>query len=241
MITNLAPAKINLTLDVQPKVPGADFHKIETIYHLLDWGDTMTMEGADIFTIEGDFDCSLKDNLIYKAWQLTGHQTPVKVTVDKQIPVGGGLGGGSSNAATFLKMYGEFCKKDFITTELIEQAGGLGKDIPFFLSGHKCALGTGFGEIIKLLDFDFAGTPIYLYTSGQKSDTGTQYQALQNFDTNHTQEFLKQPDLKNCGNTFDQLRQPKIPTLHMCGSGSTLWSVEDLEMEGYQKIKTQLL
>lgn len=253
-ITKLSPAKINLTLDVKSKTPGADFHELETIYHLVGWGDTITVEPSETFEIIGNFNCPLEDNLIYKAWEIMQQSTPpslpyqgrslpcVKVTVDKQIPTGGGLGGGSSNAATFVQAYFELFKLGTVPATLIEQLGTLGKDIPFFFHSEPCALGTGFGEVIEPVDFNFSGQPIYLYFPPFKSDTPKAYAALKRFDTNYTQQFLAAPKLENCGNTFKYIfEQNTYSELNLSGSGSTWFSFEKLDIPEWKIIETSLL
>jgi len=242
MITKLSPAKINLTLDVKPKTEGADFHELETIYHLVNWGDTMTVESSDKFEIIGNFDCDLKENLIYKAWQCLDDPQTVKVTVDKQIPTGGGLGGGSSNAATFIQCYFELFNLGTVPQKLIDRLGDLGKDIPFFLCGQPCALGTHFGQVIKPLDFNFSGQTVYLYFPPFKSDTPEAYRALKHFDTSYTQNFLANPKLENCGNTFQKIfEQKNYSKLLLSGSGSTCFNFKKIDIPDCKTIKTELL
>ena len=263
MIQIFSPAKINLTLDVKPKSIGADFHKIETIYHKLNWGDQITIEAADQFQIVGDFDCTIEDNLIYKAWQLileanlnrdrspnsnlkteTGLERPpaVKVSVDKRIPSGGGLGGGSSNAAHFVLGYFKLFNLGEIPEILVKALSDLGKDIPFFLQPEVCALGTNFGEKISPLDFDFSQQTVHLYFPPFKANTAAAYGRLSKFDTNFTQKFSQQPNLENCGNTFQQItEQNNYSKLVLTGSGSTLYSFNKINIPEYEIIETTLL
>lgn len=270
-ITALSPAKINLTLDVKPKTPGADYHALETLYHLVNWGDEMTIEPRQQFELVGDFDCKLEDNLIYKTWELMqkiplnppfrkeerspfskGRTEegfcPVRVTVQKQIPTGGGLGGGSSNVATFIKLYYQLFELGPIPTELIAELGDLGKDIPFFFCPQPCALGTHFGDVIEPVNFNFSGTKIYLYFPGFSSPTEAAYAQLQNFDTAFTQKFLAEPRLENCRNTFASLFKENIQHstfntkhLYLSGSGSTWFSFDLLDVPGWEVVETELL
>lgn len=258
-ITALAPAKINLTLDVKPKTLDAHFHEIETLYHLVNWGDTITIERSDRFEIHGNFDCPAEDNLIYKTWEIINNlalrdrsrqktetglrELPaVKVTVNKQIPTQAGLGGGSSNAATFIQAYSKLFNLGAIPEALTQSLAGLGKDIPFFLSRHKCALGTHYGEIIRPVDFNFSGQPIYLYFPPSKSKTAEAYAQLTNFNTHFTPRFLAEPKLAHCGNTFQQIfEQNSYSKLILSGSGSTFFSFEKIDTPVWKVIKTQLL
>lgn len=255
-----APAKINLTLDVKSKKPNASFHEIETIYHRISLFDEIMVTQSERFHIIGDFDCHEKDNLLFKAFKLIQSfypKTPnVKVEVIKNIPIKSGLGGGSSDFATFTKLYFQLFALGEIPEALIKQAGEIGKDIPFFFQAHPCAHGTHFGEMIEPIEFDFSQTPLYLYIPNFGNDTAQAYQSLKTFDTSFTQAFLKNPNLKNSGNTFDQLMKKEpynaLPltrgrwrgfnNIHLTGSGSVFYSFEDLgPLEGCEKIATKLL
>ncbi|NCP67101.1 hypothetical protein GW756_03460 [bacterium] len=251
MIEVFSPAKVNLTLDVFPKKSGANFHELETVYHKLDWGDTLRIERADEFKLEGNFDCPTPQNFIYKAWQLIENPQGVKVLVDKKIPTGAGLGGGSSNAASFVKAYFQLFKLGEVPTSLIAQLGQLGKDIPFFMQDAPCALGTHYGEVITSLDFDFSGTKVYLHFPDFKQPTKEAYTLLKDFSQSQTQKLIKSQNLKEANNTFNQLFEQNnyskiIPEylkskINICGSGSTLYSFEPIEIPTGKTLKTNLL
>jgi len=106
-----SPAKINLMLRIVGQRTDG-YHLLQTCFQLLDWGDNICFtslrpEGTNQLEIEGFDNIKIKDNLIYKAAQMLKPWAKLKtdwlVQVDKQIPLGAGLGGGSSNAATVLK------------------------------------------------------------------------------------------------------------------------------------------
>jgi len=123
--------------------------------------DTMWFEpsAAGTFEIVGDFECELEQNTIYKAYKALVHHFPRKeivefvktnkVVVYKNIPAFAGLGGGSSNAATFLLMLNKELKLGLSTEELSRVGMDVGADVPFFLSGHTSANVSGFGEVIE--------------------------------------------------------------------------------------------
>ncbi|MEO2069397.1 MAG: 4-(cytidine 5'-diphospho)-2-C-methyl-D-erythritol kinase [Desulfurobacteriaceae bacterium] len=149
-----SPAKINLSLWVKGKRTDG-YHEIITVMHTINLIDTISFLPADRleFSIKGNNSLPLgKDNLIIKACKLfeekTGIKPKVKITLEKKIPVGAGLGGGSSNAATTLKglniIYGKPLKEE----ELFELATQLGSDVPFFLKGGL-AIAYGRGEKLK--------------------------------------------------------------------------------------------
>ncbi len=263
-----SPAKINLTLDVLKKEPGAKFHEIRTIFHKLNLGDEIEIKkvetrcGASLepeLIILGDFDCMRQQNLIYKTWNLlpADIKFSAKVSVTKNIPTQAGLGGGSSNAAYFLKGYCELFdlnfkdvlqKKTHSGVPLREKLSELGKDILFFLNEAACALGSHFGEVIHSVDFNFSGQKIFLYVPDFGNNTAKAYQALTKFDTDFTDQFLMHKDINRAGNTFDQLllqsqyQKLKLPShIHLSGSGSVFWSLKKLDILGVKVIETYLV
>ncbi len=254
-----APAKINLTLDILPKKMGDEFHLIETIFHKINLYDELIITAHDRFEIEGNFDCPMKENLIYKAWILLAQflakkdHHPVKVIIKKNIPMGGGLGGGSSDFAAFIKGYFRLFDLGEIPKALIKASADNGKDIPFFLEEKVCALGTHYGEVIKPVPFPekhFQGQPIYLYVPNFHNNTHEMYKKLVNFNTMFTKNFCHSPNLNNCGNGFDcffdrpdyQVIDPQINRLPICmsGSGSCFFSFEKILLPKVQMIETNL-
>ncbi len=258
-ITIKSPAKINLTLDVLSKKKEADFHEIKTIYHKVNLCDEIKISKSEEFEIVGEFDFPMKENLIFKAWQLIGEFInkkdfyPVKVKIKKDIPIGGGLGGGSSNFATFVQGYFDLFNLGDIPKELIKKSGKIGKDIPFFFSSFQCAIGTGYGEIIGSVPFDvdlFKNISVYIYVPPFKNSTAEMFQKLQNFDTKFTNNFLKNPNLKNCGNSFNVFfkedKYKEIILLNfsndifLTGSGSCFYSFKPLRIKNCKIIETNL-
>jgi 4-diphosphocytidyl-2-C-methyl-D-erythritol kinase len=100
-----------------------------------------------------NFNCSLRKNLVYKAWKwytkTTGKSVHVRVILTKRIPIGAGLGGGSSDAAAFLLEINDIYKC-FSAEELISKSVEIGSDVPYFLHGGLCRV-TGIGEIVEPL------------------------------------------------------------------------------------------
>ncbi len=238
-----SPGKINLTLDVFPKKPEDAFHEIKTIFYKIDLADEIEITESPTFTIEG-FDFPIKENLIYQAFELiksssTDQKLPaVKVNVKKQIPIQGGLGGGSSNFVAFVQGYFQLFDLGNIPAELVKKSAEYGKDIPFFFCDSVCALGEGFGEQITLLPFSFSGTSLWIYQPDHPHSTAEMYAKLTNFNTNFTDQFMAAPRLKNCGNAFDEFLSEKEVTL--CGSGSCFFSFEDRDFKGIKKWETTL-
>lgn len=156
-LTIEAPAKINLHLQVG-KLRSDGYHDLLSLMHLVDLSDrvSLRMEGkGGTVELEGNFDCRKEDNLLYKAasayLQERQKRVPnaspapgLTISCLKRIPAGGGLGGGSSDAAALLKLldrfFGAFPQKGVLD----EIALSLGSDVPFFLhTGAEIAQGRG--------------------------------------------------------------------------------------------------
>ncbi|MBQ4798274.1 4-(cytidine 5'-diphospho)-2-C-methyl-D-erythritol kinase [Pseudoalteromonas sp. MMG006] len=147
----IAPAKLNLFLHINARRDDG-YHELETLFTFLNFGDTLHFEltnDANI-SITGDTKgIPLSDNLIYKAAHLlqTHSKTSfgVKINLTKRLPMGGGVGGGSSDAATTLLALNKMWSLDLDLTELAKLGLQLGADVPVFIQG-KSAIAHGIGE-----------------------------------------------------------------------------------------------
>lgn len=141
------------------------FMRISTLFDTLWFEPKATPE----FEIRGDFDCEIHANTIYKAYKYLQSATRSDklsmfmenhaICVDKKIPSFAGLGGGSSDAATFLLMCNEQLKLELSIDELCDIGANVGADVPFFLYGYESANVKGIGEIVEqfhepLIDFE---------------------------------------------------------------------------------------
>jgi len=178
----LAPAKVNLHLAVLDRRPDG-FHDIESVFLAVDFADTLHFElvepenSVEIVMEPGSASIPPEKNIIFRALSLfkakTGFSKGLRIKVQKRIPIGGGLGGGSSNAASALlalnKLAGNTLNLDF----LLEMGASLGSDVPFFLYETAAALVTGKGEKIEAL------SPPQLFLTlvnpGFSSDTAASY------------------------------------------------------------------
>ena len=150
----LAPAKINLFLHIVGRRTDG-YHLLQSAFELLDWSDTIhltTRPESDIRR-EGDVIGALDQDLAVRAaralqsttqWQGSS-QPGVMIRVDKVIPAGAGLGGGSSDAATTLYGLNRLWGLDLSAAQLAEIGLTLGADVPFFLFGRS-AFAQGIGE-----------------------------------------------------------------------------------------------
>lgn len=154
-----APGKINVVLRVGPKRADG-YHDLLTCFQAVNLWETVALTPADEFSIAVVGDVNLGeiplngDNLAMKAVaavaQATGRTDAVAIRIDKKVPVGGGMGGGSADAAATLIAINELWQAGLSQVELLDIAAGLGSDVPFLLEGGT-ALGRGRGEILEPL------------------------------------------------------------------------------------------
>jgi len=188
-------AKINIGLEVLYKRQDG-FHEINTIFSKIGLYDEITIEPNIELIVECNPPLNLhpEQNLAYKSGKLIQNyfatkSKGAKITIFKKIPLGGGLGGGSSNAATVLKGLCNFWGIKATETEIQNMAAELGADVPFFLGGYF-AVGKGKGELLKYFDFKIP-YHILLVLPDISVDTGTAYRELQ-----RGEELIKGTDLK---------------------------------------------
>ena len=157
-----APAKLNLGLNVLRKRPDG-YHDLETAFVPLRWADRLSAVPSATLSLSCS-DAALPTdgrNLVVRAaLALAGHagiEPRVRLALDKRVPYGAGLGGGSSDAAAALRLLTQLWNLDVPEAEMHALAAGLGSDVPFFLLGAP-ALATGRGErLAPLVRAD--GTP----------------------------------------------------------------------------------
>ena len=152
-ITLPAPAKLNLFLHIVGRRPDG-YHELQTLFQFLDHGDditlTLTPERPGIRLTQALTDVPDQDNLVVRAAKAlaVGACSPlpgVDISITKRLPMGGGLGGGSSDAATTLLGLNHLWQLDFSIDELAQIGLTLGADVPVFVRGHA-AFGEGVGE-----------------------------------------------------------------------------------------------
>lgn len=168
--TLIAPAKINLHLEILG-LRQDGYHELRTLFHAADMPcDLIKVEPspdhAFYIRCPENPDLETTSNLIYAAWKTfgaaTGFRPGVFVTLTKRIPLGGGLGGGSSDAAAMLKwLNGEAGEAALARDELIALAAGIGADVPFFLMDGP-AWATGIGEQLTPAEVDLTGKTLVI-------------------------------------------------------------------------------
>lgn len=154
-----SPCKLNLFLYITGKRSDG-YHNLETLFVLLDHGDQMTFETSDTkdeVNLLTDFGFPVEKNLIYKAAMLLKKETNCKkgvnISIDKVLPQGGGLGGGSGNAATTLSVLNKLWNLNLPEDKLIKLGTFLGADVPIFIKGTTC-FAKGIGEILEPVDIE---------------------------------------------------------------------------------------
>lgn len=149
------PAKLNLYLDVLGKRDDG-YHEIETVMHTIDLFDTLTVERVDgdsiDFTVVGRPCPTDPSNLVVKAaeafFSSGPHRFGLLVNLQKKIPLGAGLGGGSADAGGMLAAVNHLADWHLSKPELAKISATLGSDVPFFLTGGT-AVARGRGELIE--------------------------------------------------------------------------------------------
>jgi len=180
-MTIKAYAKINTFLKITGHKDG--YHTLMSRFikvpHLYDTISFVAQE-CQTFTIEGCGDVPLEENTIYQAFQAMDIETDFfkyhKVVVEKNIPSGAGLGGGSSDGAAFMRLFNKVWKLNIDTPTLAEIGSTVGADIPFFIYNYDAANVSGFGEVVE----EFSETPleIELYTPDIHCDTALVYKTF---------------------------------------------------------------
>ena len=158
MIRVPSPAKLNLFLHITGRRENG-YHELQSIFQLIDLYDWLEFEPLqeDHIQIDGLNNVDLEQNLIYKATQMlkpfAQHLTGLKIKIEKNIPMGAGLGGGSSNAATTLIVVNQLWQCGLSIEQLAELGVKLGADVPIFVYGQN-AWAEGIGEHLTFIDLD---------------------------------------------------------------------------------------
>lgn len=244
-------AKINVFL----KVVGTrdNYHEILSRFVLCEQlFDEIYFERSNSFAIECD-NKEIKENIIQKAIdelkragfsnELDEFFSSHKIIINKQIPIGAGLGGGSSNAATFLLMVNDELNLNIKRENLMQIASKIGADVAFFVSGYKAANVSGIGEIIE--EFDDEVPNLNIFTPNVFCSTPMVYQEfrsnflqyidvnaakkMQNLKSKELLEIYKNEELNDLFAPCFKLYYPQMNEFRdkfLSGSGSSVFSVK---------------
>jgi 4-diphosphocytidyl-2-C-methyl-D-erythritol kinase len=254
----LAPAKINLFLEVENKRPDG-YHNINTVFQTVSLFDTIILKkrksGLLLKCDNPDIPCDDRNLAIKAALALQKELNftgGAEITIKKQIPVGAGLGGGSSDAAAVLSGLLKLWKKEMPLKRLTKVAARLGADVPFFL--HKgTARATGIGDRIKRINGVEPSWYVLVYP-GFGVPTAKVYKSLvlpltRKKLINKIKHQLRYSSLLKGGFIFNRLEDavlPRYPEIRkvktvlksmgihcmMSGSGSTVFGVVDSQRAG---------
>jgi 4-diphosphocytidyl-2-C-methyl-D-erythritol kinase len=152
-----AAAKVNLHLRVYKRRKDG-FHGILSLFQAVSLSDSIvirSLKEPDTITIDGDFDCPMRFTTVYKAVEAYRDETEIRtglaISVSKRIPVGAGLGGGSSDAASVLTGLEALLQGGLNAEKIASLGASIGSDVPFFLSG-AAAIVSGRGEIVSPIE-----------------------------------------------------------------------------------------
>jgi 4-diphosphocytidyl-2-C-methyl-D-erythritol kinase len=260
-----AYGKVNLTFEVLDRLDDG-YHLVTTVMQTIALADRLHFETNDELSVECEYpELAGDQNLVWKAaveLAKTGNIQPeAKITIEKRIPVGMGLGGGSSDAATALLGLNRLWGLGFSTEKLATIAAGLGSDVSFFLWGGT-ALAQGKGEQISQLTSlpPLAMTLVFpslvipnktasMYsrlTRAQFSDGGVTRQMIQILTSG---QFVRESMRGLIFNAFSEVvarTYPELlemcreiadqggPVMHICGAGPALFTIPSSEEEHQQ-------
>ena len=251
-----APAKLNLFLRIVGRRPDG-YHLLQTMFRILDWGDTISIRVRDDGRIvrHGDSAPGVAeaDDLTVRAAKLLQSTAKIAqgadIAIEKRIPSGGGLGGGSSDAATVLRALDRLWDCNLGVDALAELGLRLGADVPVFVRGEN-AWAEGLGE--QLTPIDLPPAWYLLAAPGIHAATAELFQAAEltrNAAAATMSDFVSDPFLQGqaLGNAFEPVlrrREPAVEavfaalrsagTARLTGSGSVCF-VEFADRESAER------
>ncbi|HDP99205.1 MAG TPA: 4-(cytidine 5'-diphospho)-2-C-methyl-D-erythritol kinase [bacterium] len=204
-------AKINIGLKILSRRADG-YHNIETIFQELDLCDEIRLAKSTTPMIKISSNVAQlptgAENICYRAIEsvqsLTGETAGVDIYINKRIPLGAGLGGGSSNAAAVLKGYCELYQLKIAPDTLIQVASKLGADVPFFLEGGA-ALATGIGDKLEPIHLPSDYYCVLAYPNIEIS-TKWAYKNI-NFSLTKTKKIIKLPSIALNQIDFFEIRE----------------------------------
>jgi len=249
-ITLDCPAKLNLNLSIlRKKING--MHEINSQFQLINLFDEMKIEKTNFkaINVSTNIDSSIdgEKNIVYQAInELTnyiGRQVYCNISIIKNIPIGGGLGGGSSNAAGALIGVNVLFKLGLSSKDLIKIAKKVGADVPFFIFG-KNAHASGIGDVLieakssskkkyLLLFPQIYSSTKELFSQWDKLSEDSQNKILKNEENSFLPLFLQ--NNRDIEESFNQLNE--LCSLRLSGTGSTMFFMYENKSEIEKTLK----
>ena len=204
----LSPCKINIGLEITSKRPDG-YHNIESIFYPVPLYDIIELckstDSNFLLTESGiKVDCEIESNLLYKTWKLMNNLYNVggvKVHIHKQIPTGAGLGGGSANASTLLKLINKEFQLELSDNKLIKLASQLGADCPFFIK-NKAVFAYNTGTDFEELDINLSNYYIAIIKTPVSISTKEAYSGIK---PQHSSYNMKEEIFSKIGNWEEKL------------------------------------
>ena len=244
-----AHAKINTFLKITGHKNGyhtllSRFIKVPHLYDTI----SFVPQECEKFTIEGCGDVPVESNTIYKSFLAMDIDTNFfkhhKVVVEKNIPTGAGLGGGSSDAGAFMRLFNKVCNLQIDTPTLAKRGSTVGADIPFFVYNYDSANVSGFGEVVE--PFDDEAFEIELFMPNIHCDTPLVYKtfkrelfdeieptAFKGWEKLTTKEVLDMADAIMANDlykasliAYPELKEVAKEGWYFSGSGSTFFRIK---------------
>jgi 4-diphosphocytidyl-2-C-methyl-D-erythritol kinase len=240
LIGETAYAKINLALHVRRRREDG-YHELETLYAFVDAGDTLTARNAELdeLRVVGEFAPQLADpfgNIAAQALAKLPRSQGLAVTLEKNLPVAAGLGGGSADAGAVFRIVESL---HGLPEDWRERAGKLGADVPACVESRMC-LGRGTGTDLAAAENDLAGTPVLLVNPRVPLATGPVFAAWDGRDrgalpagpasriASEGRNDLEEPAIRLCPAIADvlaALRKTDAFLARMSGSGATCFAL----------------
>ena len=252
-MTQKAHAKINTFLKITGHKNGyhtllSRFIKVPHLYDTI----RFVPQESESFTIEGCEDVPLESNTIYKSFlamqNSINEQTDFfkhhKVVVEKNIPTGAGLGGGSSDAGAFMRLFNEVCDLEIDTPSLAKMGSTVGADIPFFVYDYDSANVSGFGEVVEPFEDELfeielfmpdihCDTPLVYKTFKQNLFDEIEPTSFEGWEKLTTKEVLNRADAVMANDlyrasliAYPQLKEIAKEGWYFSGSGSTFFRIK---------------
>lgn len=253
-------AKINLGLHIIEKRTDG-FHNIETVFYPIGWSDVLEAienkqhrKGAEKISlgISGIKAGSARSNLVTKAYRLLDEKyklPPVKAHLHKTIPVGAGLGGGSSDAAFFINLMNEKFSLQMTQAEKTSVAAKLGSDCAFFIE-NKPVFASGKGDVFSAVQVDLSKYFLVVVFPAIHSNTAEAYKGVTPAKPVHEIKMLMKENVKSWNerltNDFEKNLFYRFPELEnikskfyekgalyasMSGSGSAVFGIFEKEID----------
>jgi 4-diphosphocytidyl-2-C-methyl-D-erythritol kinase len=240
-------AKINIGLSVTNKRSDG-FHELESVFYPIKWSDVLEVQEASNLSFRSTgigIPGKNSDNLCLKAYEIIKniYDIPlVNIHLHKNIPIGAGMGGGSSDGAFMLRALNDLFCLNISIDEQMEIAGNLGSDCPFFILNRPCLV-KGTGDILKPLELNLGGYKVLLINPSIHINTAWAYgHILPCKVENNWFEVLTSPikEWKGIKNDFESIVFEKEPSIakikhdlydqgalysSMSGSGSTVFAI----------------